>query len=121
MNYRDKMSDETKKEFDGCISRMAALDDVEAIYLFGSYACGVPHEDSDFDLYVIVKNTCKKEIRVAEKLYSVVNDSGLRFDILVSNIRNFDARSKTGRATLDKMVREKGVLLHGDTGLFGVA
>ncbi|GHT72920.1 hypothetical protein FACS1894124_0400 [Spirochaetia bacterium] len=26
---------------------------VEQIYLFGSYAYGTPHKDSDYDLYII--------------------------------------------------------------------
>ena len=29
---------------------------VEKIILFGSYACGTPHEDSDIDLYVVTKD-----------------------------------------------------------------
>jgi predicted nucleotidyltransferase len=29
---------------------------VERIYLFGSYACGTPHKDSDLDLYVVLKD-----------------------------------------------------------------
>jgi predicted nucleotidyltransferase len=29
---------------------------VERIYLFGSYAYGTPHKDSDLDLYVVLKD-----------------------------------------------------------------
>jgi predicted nucleotidyltransferase len=29
---------------------------VEQIYLFGSYAYGTPHKDSDLDLYVVLKD-----------------------------------------------------------------
>ena len=29
---------------------------VEQIYLFGSYAYGTPHRDSDIDLYVVLKD-----------------------------------------------------------------
>jgi len=28
---------------------------VEQIYLFGSYAYGTPHKDSDLDLYVVIR------------------------------------------------------------------
>jgi predicted nucleotidyltransferase len=30
---------------------------VEQIYLFGSYAYGTPHKDSDLDLYVVLRRT----------------------------------------------------------------
>ena len=29
---------------------------VEQIYLFGSYAYGTPHKDSDLDLYIVLKD-----------------------------------------------------------------
>lgn len=36
--------------------KQAILDTVNAneIYLFGSYANGTPHKDSDFDIYVVI-------------------------------------------------------------------
>ena len=47
---------------------------VEQIYLFGSYAYGTPHKDSDLDLYVVLKD----DVQMRDL------DAGLqaRFDII---------------------------------------
>jgi len=42
-----------KRELDEIARIIADTVPVEAIYLFGSYAYGTPHKDSDFDLYVV--------------------------------------------------------------------
>ena len=45
-----------KQELDVIIRIIADTVPVEAIYLFGSYAYGNPHKESDVDLYVVFKD-----------------------------------------------------------------
>jgi len=35
---------------------------VEQIYLFGSYANGIPHKDSDLDLYVVLSDNIQMRL-----------------------------------------------------------
>ena len=36
---------------------LQTVPETEAIYLFGSYAYGTPHKDSDLDIYVVVPDS----------------------------------------------------------------
>jgi predicted nucleotidyltransferase len=45
-----------RQELDTLIKIIVETVPVEQIYLFGSYAYGTPHKDSDFDIYVVLKD-----------------------------------------------------------------
>jgi predicted nucleotidyltransferase len=45
-----------RQELDALTKVIAETVPVEEIYLFGSYAYGTPHKDSDLDLYVVLKD-----------------------------------------------------------------
>jgi predicted nucleotidyltransferase len=45
-----------KQELDALTKIITETVPVEQIYLFGSYAYGTPHKDSDFDIYVVLKD-----------------------------------------------------------------
>jgi predicted nucleotidyltransferase len=56
-------------------SEIAAIKDIiletvvcERIYLFGSYAYGTPHENSDYDFYVVLKDDEKNPLLVIEDI-----------------------------------------------------
>ena len=64
--------------------RKAYGDDIEAIYLYGSYARGDFDEDSDIDFAAIVKGD---RLDVQDKLYNLWTDANkidLEFDVLTS-------------------------------------
>ncbi|MDR3334451.1 MAG: nucleotidyltransferase domain-containing protein [Treponema sp.] len=41
----------------------------EKIFLFGSYAYGIPHEDSDYDFFVVLNDASKNPLVVLQKIY----------------------------------------------------
>ena len=43
-------------------------DDCEKIILFGSYAYGTPHKDSDYDFYVVLKDGAGEPIIIMQKI-----------------------------------------------------
>ncbi|MHC6203151.1 nucleotidyltransferase domain-containing protein [Breznakiellaceae bacterium SP9] len=45
-----------------------ANSDCEKVFLFGSYAYGVPHEDSDYDFYVVLSDHAKNPMLVMQDL-----------------------------------------------------
>jgi len=88
-----------------------ALDPLR-IYLFGSYASGVPNEDSDFDFYIIVDDDHKDTLDLMAKAYAACSEIKQRpVDILIGTESSFEARKQ--RPTIENEVFHKGVLLYG--------
>ena len=64
--------------------RKAYGDDIEAIYLYGSYARGDFDEDSDIDFAAIVKGERLDLQKKRWQLWSDANKIDLEFDVLTS-------------------------------------
>ena len=64
--------------------RKAYGDDIEAIYLYGSYARGDYDEDSDIDFAAIVKGDRLDVQKKRWQLWSDANEIDLAFDVLTS-------------------------------------
>jgi predicted nucleotidyltransferase len=86
---------------------------VERIYLFGSYAYGTPHEDSDLDIYVVMKDDAPyRETEATQKIWTAIRGKkSLPADILVLKNNRFQYRLSA--PTLEHEVAEKGVILYG--------
>lgn len=56
-------------------------DTIKDVILFGSRSAGTAHEDSDFDVLVIVRKTY--DWRFREQVSDVVYDLELKYDILI--------------------------------------
>ncbi len=85
---------------------------VEQIYLFGSYAYGNPHRDSDLDIYVVVAdNINMREIDAIKLIRKAIRDKKtMPVDIIVSKRKKFDERKVT--STIERRIVEEGVLLY---------
>lgn len=64
--------------------RKAYGDDIEAIYLYGSYARGDFDEDSDIDFAAIVKDGRPDMQKKRQQLWTDANEIDLEFDVLTS-------------------------------------
>jgi predicted nucleotidyltransferase len=84
----------------------------ETIYLFGSYAYGIPNDGSDLDIYVVVPDDTADiselhgEIRV-----SLWKKKNVPLDLLIGKASTFNRR-KLG-PTLEKEIFQKGTILYG--------
>ena len=84
----------------------------EAIYLFGSYAYGTPNEESDFDIYVVVPENAGDLIELQADIRMDLRGKRSRdMDLLMGRPSVFNRR-KNG-PTLERVIAQKGVLLHG--------
>jgi predicted nucleotidyltransferase len=86
---------------------------VEQIYLFGSYAYGKPHKDSDLDLYVVLKDDIPMrdldaglQIRLA-----IARKKSMPVDIIAKKKRDFVARLDD--ITLERIVNRDGIRIYG--------
>ncbi len=87
---------------------------VEEIYLFGSYAYGTPHKDSDLDLYVVLKNEAPmRELEAYDIIrLAAYTKQTMPMDLMVHKKDTFLDRS-TGIATIEKVIASQGVKLYG--------
>ncbi|GMO21278.1 MAG: nucleotidyltransferase domain-containing protein [Spirochaetaceae bacterium] len=85
----------------------------EKIILFGSYAYGTPREDSDIDIYVVLKDGTKNPLLwlqdISVTLGSMENYEPI--DVLANYKSRFEYRS-AGGPTLERTVDNKGVVLY---------
>lgn len=82
-----------------------------SIYLFGSYAYGMPAEDSDLDFYIVVDDSDRNTLDLMIKAYDACSEIKRHpVDILVGTKSRFDARRS--QPTIEKEVYSKGVLLY---------
>lgn len=86
---------------------------VEQLFLFGSYAYGTPGKDSDLDFYVVMKD--EAPYRVGEALdmigMALHGKKSIPVDVILAKKRRLLYR--LGAPTLEREVKQKGVLLYG--------
>jgi predicted nucleotidyltransferase len=87
---------------------------VEKIYLFGSYAYGAPHKDSDYDFFLVIPDGVMRPMEAMQQSQLAVARSMRRrttpIDILATSQSNFN-RMRNLINTVEKDVDQKGVLL----------
>ena len=91
--------------------RLVKLYHPESIYLFGSYAWGTPQENSDYDIFIIVK---KSELGSADRIrigQRELLDLNVAVDILVYTEEEIRTK-KEHPSTLVHKVINRGVKLY---------
>jgi predicted nucleotidyltransferase len=86
---------------------------VEEIYLFGSYAHGTPHSDSDLDLYVVLKDdTEMRELDAMLEIGKAISrKKSIPVDILASKKNRFLDRKEA--PTLERQIEQQGIKVYG--------
>jgi predicted nucleotidyltransferase len=85
----------------------------EAIYLFGSYAYGVPNEESDLDIYVVVPDDTTGLIELQADIRGLLwKKRSSPLDLLIGRSSVFNRR-KNG-PTLERVIDQRGIVLYGD-------
>jgi len=94
------------------VERLKAEFQPEEIYLFGSHASGTPHEDSDVDLMVIVRDSSEKAIRRMQRAHHCLGDLDMSKDVFVQTRAEFD-RYRHLRASIQHHILQCGRKLYG--------
>ena len=86
---------------------------VEQILLFGSYAYGVPHKDSDLDLYVVLKDDAEtKEHDATVKILGAIGRIKTKPIDIITNKRSKYLKLTTG-PTMERKIAREGVKIYG--------
>lgn len=88
---------------------ISSINGVLKIYLFGSFANGKPHDNSDIDLLVVVEDRLDA-IKTAYKINRGIVDRKVPLDILVNRQSDFDGASTEN--TLQRIIKNEGVLVY---------
>jgi len=84
----------------------------EQVILFGSHAWGLPSEDSDLDLLIIVSHSDLKPTERATQAFRALRGSFVPIDILVKTRAEVE-RFRRVPASLECEILEKGKVLYG--------
>ncbi|GHV85187.1 hypothetical protein AGMMS50230_07950 [Spirochaetia bacterium] len=85
---------------------------VEEIYLFGSWAYGIPNKDSDIDLYVVFKDDMPiRELDALDAVRTALPARKMPLDLLGLKINRFLYRKQY--ATLERKITREGVKIYG--------
>ena len=75
-------------------TRLVDVYDPISIYVFGSYAWGMPDEDSDLDVLVIVEKSEEKKQQRPVKGHLALFGLGISKDLVVYTKEEFEERTK---------------------------
>jgi len=86
---------------------------VEQIYLFGSYAYGTPHKDSDLDLYVVLNDDVPmRDLDAGLQIsMAIARKKSMPVDIIAKKKRDFENRLDD--ITLEHIVNRDGIRIYG--------
>lgn len=86
---------------------------VEQIYLFGSYAYGKPQEDSDFDLYVVLKDDSEtREFDAVVKILGAIGRVKTKPVDIIANKKSKYLRLAAG-PTIERRIVREGIKIYG--------
>ncbi len=86
---------------------------VERIFLFGSYAKGTFHADSDLDIYVVLsENSDLREIDAMRLIHRAIREhKTMPVDVMVSKENKFKQRQLA--PTIERQIVLEGMVLYG--------
>ena len=110
--YNTDMNDKIQTELDKLKEIITKTLPIDKIYLFGSYAYGNPHKDSDIDLFIILKDEVEiREIDAAIQIRLAIADyQTFSLDLIVSKKSKYLKRQNA--PTLERKIAREGLLLY---------
>jgi predicted nucleotidyltransferase len=114
VNIMNPHIDEIKSELEILKDIIIKNVPTEQIYLFGSYAYGTPHKDSDIDIYIVMKDDANmREIDAMTEvnIERIRRKLGKPVDVLALKKKRFlDRASDT---TMERKITRDGIKIYG--------
>ena len=96
---------------DEIVRRLVAALQPETIYLYGSHAYGQPHEDSDVDLLVVLRETTRSGHEDAIDAYRALRGLYVPAEVQVVTRSEFERRAQW-LSSVERVAKEKGRILY---------
>ena len=111
--YITHMDAEIKSELDTLTEIIIHTVPVEQIWLFGSYAYGAPHQDSDLDLYVVLRDDVEmREIDIEIEILKAIGRIKTKPVDIIANKKSRYLKMTTG-PTMERKIAREGLKLYG--------
>lgn len=94
------------------VKRLAETYQPLNIFLFGSYAWGKPHEDSDLDFLIVVKDDIHLNLALHIKGKQALKNMDISTDIILNHSVFFTERAEHP-STLQYKIKNEGKLVYG--------
>jgi uncharacterized protein len=96
---------------DEIVRRIVAALQPETIYLYGSHAYGQPHEDSDVDLLVVLRESTRSGHENAIEAYRALRGLCVPAEVKVVTRNEFERRAQW-LSSVERIAKEKGRILY---------
>ena len=107
------MTDAVQAELDTLKDIIVRTVPVEQIWLFGSYAYGTPHKDSDLDLYVVLSDDVQMRlIDIEVKILGAIGRIKTMPVDIIANKKSRYLRLITG-PTMERKIAREGIRIYG--------
>ena len=109
------MNTEIQSEVDKLKELIINTVPVEQIYLFGSYAYGTPHKDSDLDFYIVLKDDLPmRDLDAGLQIsLAIARKKSMPVDIIAKNKKDF--LNRLDDFTLECKVTTDGIRIYDQT------
>ena len=102
------------EEIQEAVKRLAEAYQPVNIYLFGSYAWGEPHVDSDLDFLVVLNDDIKLNLSLQIKGKQALKNMNVSTDIVLNHKFFFKQRAEHP-STLQHKILKEGKLVYGNS------
>lgn len=85
----------TQEQIQNLVNEIAESYQPEKIYLFGSYANGVPNDDSDIDLFIVKDTDKNRTDRTVQLLSQIKNYPTVGCDFIIYTPMEFEQSSQS--------------------------
>jgi len=107
------MKNDIQEELNTLVQAIASNTKIESIFLFGSWAYGIPKPDSDLDIYLIIPDNeidiCELNAEIRFALYKKLT---LPLDLVIAKKSVFERRRKS--LTLESIIAKQGICIYGN-------
>ena len=100
-----------RKLLDEVVQRLVAALEPDQIYLYGSHAYGHSREDSDVDLYIVLRDSPLPPHKRAIEAYQALRGLFVPVEVKVGTQAEFKRRAQYV-SSIERVIKEKGQVLY---------
>jgi uncharacterized protein len=101
----------SKSKIQDAVNRLANVYQPLSIYLFGSYAWGMPHEDSDLDFLIVLNDDIPLNLSLHIKGKQALRNMNISTDLVLNHQFFFTDRAEHP-STLQHKIKTEGKLVY---------
>ena len=110
-----RMKKISKSEIQEAVKRLADTYQPLTIYLFGSYAWGKPHSESDLDFMLVIPENIESTFELRRKGNRALAGIGFSVDFLFNSPTSFNLRAEHP-SSLEHKIKKEGKIVYDTSG-----